>query len=591
MSLFTELKRRNVFRVALLYAVGTWLILQVADVGVSLLGLPDWTGRLVFLLLAIGFPLVMVFSWAYEITPEGVKREKDVPRNQSITDETARKLNTAVIALLVLSLAGLVADRLIPEQAAVPEQTASIESASPPQTGPSPQSIAVLPFVNMSSDKENEYFSDGLSEELLNLLAKIPELQVAARTSAFSFKDTDADVVEIAQTLKVAHVLEGSVRKSGDEIRITAQLIKANDGFHLWSETWDRTLVDVFAIQDEIAEKVVAALKVTLLGEVPHARVTDPHAYELYLQAKAAADVGTEESMAESVRLLEQALAIDPEYAEAWTELSVVQTNQTGSGYISAADGFARAAVSARRALAIDPKDARALSGLGWNAMYRDWDFAEAARLIGESLRWEPGNASVMNASAVLNGVFGRRQQMMSLYEEALERDPMAMSVLGNLTGAYLNNDRIDDAAVLVERMRDVSPTSSFVETYGAWLHWWRGETEAALDGFIAIDNDIGDWGRAVALYDLGRDDEIDAVLRDMAAHGGRPTQFAVVQAYIGNIDQAFELLDRAYLERDDWLIEIRMYDALEVLYDDPRWEALLQKIGISDADAERIGL
>ena len=216
--------------------------MQVADVGISLLGLPVTTGRLVILLLAIGFPLVMLFSWAYEITPEGLKKEKEVDRTTSVTHETAKKLDTAVIVLLVLGIASLALDRLIPE-AAMPSDTANNALAEQEVIDSTPEhSIAVLPFVNMSADEENEYFSDGLSEELLNLLARIPQLRVAARTSTFRFKGSDAGIDEIAVKLNVAHVLEGSVRKSGDEIRITAQLIKASDGFHLWSYTWDRTI-------------------------------------------------------------------------------------------------------------------------------------------------------------------------------------------------------------------------------------------------------------------------------------------------------------------------------------------------------------
>ena len=588
MSLFSEMKRRNVFRVALLYLVGSWLIMQVADVGVSLLSLPDWTGRLVFLLLGISFPLVMVFSWAYEITPEGLKKEKDVERDESITSDTARKLNTAVIVLLLLSLGGMIADRLIPERVVPVDQavTSAAVAAGPPE-----QSIAVLPFVNMSADQENEYFSDGLSEELLNLLAKIPELQVAARTSTFSFKGSDAGIPEIAIKLNVAHVLEGSVRKSGDEIRITAQLIKAADGYHLWSETWDRTLVDVFAIQDEIAAAVVAALKVSLLGEVPHVRVTDPRAYELYLRSKAAANLSSREGFAQAALLLTDALAIDPDYAEAWAELSVVQTNQTGQGFIPIEVGFERARLSAERALKIDPAHAQAMSGLGWNMMYWDWDFAEAARLIREARRLAPGNASVLNAYAVLHGVFGRRQVMMGLYEDALERDPVAMSVLGNLSGAYMNYGRNDDAELIVERMRAIEPDSAWVHGSDAWLNWSRGNAEAALDGFSGLSGSVGAWGTALALYDLGRDEEIDDAIATLLSAGGRPTQLALVEAYRDNADRAFEWLDRAYEEHDDWLIEIRMFRDFEPLYDDPRWEELLGRIGISDTDAERIGL
>jgi len=570
MSLFSEMKRRNVFRVALLYLVGSWLIMQVADVGVSLLSLPDWTGRLVFLLLGISFPLVMVFSWAYEITPEGLKKEKDVERDESITSDTARKLNTAVIVLLLLSLGGMIADRLIPERVVPVDQavTSAAVVAGPPE-----QSIAVLPFVNMSADQENEYFSDGLSEELLNLLSKIPELQVAARTSTFSFKGSDAGIPEIAIKLNVAHVLEGSVRKSGDEIRITAQLIKAADGYHLWSETWDRTLVDVFAIQDEIAAAVVAALKVSLLGEVPHVRVTDPRAYELYLRSKAAANLSSREGFAQAALLLTDALAIDPDYAEAWAELSVVQTNQTGQGFIPIEVGFERARLSAERALKIDR------------------DFAVATRLIREARRLAPGNASVLNAYAVLHGVFGRRQVMMGLYEDALERDPVAMSVLGNLSGAYMNYGRNDDAELIVERMRAIEPDSAWVHGSDAWLNWSRGNAEAALDGFSGLSGSVGAWGTALALYDLGRDEEIDDAIAALLSAGGRPTQLALVEAYRDDADRAFEWLDRAYEEHDDWLIEIRMYDGFGPLYDDPRWEELLGRIGISDTDAERIGL
>jgi len=593
MLLFSELKRRNVFRVALLYVVASWLMLQVTDVGVSLLGLPDWTGKFVFFILLIGFPLVLLFSWAYEITPEGLKREKEVDRNESITAETAHKLNTAVIVLLVLAIGGLIVDRLIPEQgqSVVDVPASETTGAEVVEPGPAERSIAVLPFVNMSADADNEYFSDGLSEELLNLLAKIPELRVAARTSAFSFKNVDADITEIADKLNVAHVLEGSVRKSGDDIRITAQLIKASDGYHMWSETWDRTLIDVFAIQDEIAAAVVDALKVSLLGEVPHARVTDAQAYELYLQAKAAANLSTQKSFEEAVLLLNDALAIDPEYAEAWAALSTVQTNQTGQGFVPADVGFERAKLSAERALKIDPVHAKALANLGWNAMYYDWDFGKAAQMIGEARRLEPGNASVLNSWAVLLGVFGRRNEMINYYEIALERDPVAMSVLSNLAGAYMNTDRIAEASAIVQRMRDFAPDSAWTKLQIAFLHWFQGNAELALDEFRAEDELIYQWGRAFAYYDLGMDQQSEETLEEMAEAGARPTMIALVHAYRNDFDTAFEWLDRAYEERDDYLIEIRMYKGFESLYTDPRWADLLDRIGISDTDAEEIGL
>ena len=585
MSLFTELKRRNVFRVALLYAVASWLILQVTDVGVSLLGLPEWTGRFVFFILLLGFPLVMVFSWAYEITPEGLKREKEVNRDESITAETARKLNTAVTVLLVLAIGGLVADRLIPEQAP-PIETVAEPAAS--ESAPIERSIAVLPFVNMSSDQENEYFSDGLSEELLNLLAKIPELQVAARTSAFSFKDSDAGIAEIADKLNVAHVLEGSVRKSGDQIRITAQLIKASDGYHLWSETWDRTLVDVFAIQDDIASAVVDALKVELLGEIPHARVTDPRVYELYLQAKASHNLFSEEGLSRAAELLNEALAIDPEYADGWRQLSTTQINLVGQGHLPEDTGYPAARASANRALALDPLTAGAHTNLGWIAMYSDWDFPEAARHIRRARQLQPGDASVLNTYGVMNGVFGRLDESRSLYEEALAVDPLAMSVLSNLAGANLGVN-LDRTAELVVMMREIETGSYTAEIYSAWHAWFNGDAEIAFDRFGKLDDSNRLWGQSLALWDLGRDAEADAAIEEMARIDAGPTRIALSYAHRGDNDKAFEWLERAYQDRDDELIEMRMYSPFESIAGDPRWLALLTRLGISDADAEQI--
>ncbi len=290
MSFFKELQRRNVIRIAILYVVAAGFILQGADLLTSVLQLPAWSSQLVFMFLALGFIPALLFSWVYELTPEGLKRETDVNRDQSVPSETGRKIDRLVAILLVLAIASIWLGRLIPDEAPagpaapaeeIAEPTAAGTTAVPVDAAGIQSSIAVLPFINMSSDVENEYFSDGLSEELLNLLAKIPELQVAARTSSFTFKDrTDADIAEIARKLGVANVLEGSVRKSGNTVRITAQLIEAERGFHLWSETYDRSLDDIFAVQDEIAAAIVNTLELTLLDSVPESARTDSNLVE-----------------------------------------------------------------------------------------------------------------------------------------------------------------------------------------------------------------------------------------------------------------------------------------------------------------------
>jgi adenylate cyclase len=256
-GLFEELKRRNVFRVAIAYVAVSWLILQVADVVFENFGTPGWVMKTLMFLLAVGFPLAVLFAWAFEMTPEGLKREREVDRSQSITQETGQKLNRMIIGVLIVAVGFLLADKFMlqpaPGDAVVKEAPDEIE-----------KSVAVLPFVVMSSGPDDEFFADGITEEILNSLAQVPDLLVTARTSAFAFKGMDVPIPEIAAKLGVANVVEGSVRRSGDQLRITAQLIRARDGFHLWSETYDRSAADSFGVQDEIAEKVAGALNVVL---------------------------------------------------------------------------------------------------------------------------------------------------------------------------------------------------------------------------------------------------------------------------------------------------------------------------------------
>ncbi len=273
-NLFQELKRRNVFRVAIAYAAITWLILQVSDIVLENIGAPAWVMQTLMFLLAIGFPIAVLFAWAYEMTPEGIKLEKDVDRSQSITQQTGQRLNRTIIVVLLAAVGFLLADKFMPEGEA-PEVTAAGD-----------RSVAVLPFVAMSSGENDEFFADGLTEEILNSLTRVPELLVTARTSAFHFKGQDIPIPEIAAELGVEHVVEGSVRRSGDQLRVTAQLIRAADGFHLWSETYDNNTEDTFGVQTDIAEKIASSLGVLLdedvLAEMRSSGFRNPEAYVAY---------------------------------------------------------------------------------------------------------------------------------------------------------------------------------------------------------------------------------------------------------------------------------------------------------------------
>ncbi|MGD8637070.1 MAG: adenylyl cyclase, partial [Gammaproteobacteria bacterium] len=375
MSFIDEIKRRNVARVGVLYVVAAWLLLQVTDVLSSLLPVPVWTGSLVFILLVIGFPLVLIFSWIYELTPEGIKREKDVDRSQSVTGETGRKINILIIVLLVLAIATVLLDRFIPHEAPVVEQAtveeteaARAEEPADPAAmvaqkfaPPADRSVAVLPFVNMSGNPENEYFSDGLTEELLNVLAKMDGLRVAARTSSFRFKGEVGDPAEIGEALNVNHLLEGSVRQSGDRIRITAQLINASDGYHLWSETYDRTLDDVFAIQDEISRAVASALEVRLLGGPDAAspvRVATRNmaAYNAYLKGTQLLAGSGVDTYRAAEALFEEALRLDPDFAAAHAGLARAWVDLANWGTLDFRDTLPKVQEQIDKALAIDPQ-------------------------------------------------------------------------------------------------------------------------------------------------------------------------------------------------------------------------------------------
>jgi TolB-like protein len=338
MNLFNELKRRNVFRVGIAYGLGAWVLLQAADFGLQVIDAPNWILQVLVLIAAIGLPAVLVFAWVFEITPEGVKREKDIDRNQSITPETGKKLDRAIIGILVMAVALLLIDRfqsadpqIRPAEQGVAHTAPAVEPQVKDSARPDRMSLAVLPFTSMSTGEDDEYFADGLTEEILNSLAQLPELLVTARTSAFSFKGQDLPVQEIAQALGVAHIVEGSVRRSGDRLRITAQLIRATDGFHLWSENYDSREADTIAVQEDIAEKIAQALDVVLDDTKREAMqrvgLRDVEAFIAYQKAlewygRAHGEVETVYGLTQANRYFDQVIERVPEFAPAYHDRS-----------------------------------------------------------------------------------------------------------------------------------------------------------------------------------------------------------------------------------------------------------------------------
>ncbi|MEM7417604.1 MAG: FlgO family outer membrane protein [Gemmatimonadota bacterium] len=453
-ELFQELKRRNVVRVGAAYAVVTWLVLQVVDTVAPLMGMPDWVPGFVLILLGVGFPIALLFSWAYEITPEGLKKTEEVDVIASVTADTGRKIDRVIIAGLALLVIFLIGERFLGGSTSSGPRTLTAEDAS----------IAVLPFVNMSSDEEQEFFSDGISEELLNVLAQVPDLRVAARTSSFQFKGDNRDVTEIAQQLNVRHILEGSVRKSGETVRITAQLIDASDGFHLWSETYDRSLENVFAVQDEISSAIATALRtemgldvVEIVREVP---TEVPEAHEAYLRGRHLVVQRTRASIEGAVEEFRRAIDLDPNYAVAHAELSLawhlLEDDQYGS--LDRAEVLARAEPSAFTAIALDEGLAEAQAARGFVEWQRR-DFDQALAAFGAALEINPNYVDVHTwTSNLLTDDLGRYQEAEERQAIAAALDPLSIPANANVAREMFEQGRLDDAEEAIGKLEPLSP-------------------------------------------------------------------------------------------------------------------------------------
>jgi len=576
-----ELKRRNVIRAAILYLGGVWALAQgIAQLGPSV-GAPEWTTRWFLVAAAIGFPFWITFAWLYEFTQEGLKRESEI-ETRSITRHTGRKLDLAIIGVLTIAVVLLLTDRFLLRHR---NETTIAPIAE--------NSIAVLPFVNMSEEKSNEYFSDGISEELLNLLTKVPQLQVAARTSSFSFKGKQVEVPEIARQLHVASVLEGSVRKSGDRVRITAQLIRAREGFHLWSETYDRKLDDIFKIQDEIAAEVVKQLKVRLLGAAPRVRQTDPKGYMLYLQAVQLGRQNTPESFTQSDALYRQVLEIDPRYAPAWRELARNFTNEADAGMLSNSEGYARAREAGEKALAIDPHYASAHSALGWIAM-ANHDFLNAAKHFERALALDSNDLSVLGNSAAFLQALGRLDEALAIQQALVRRDPLNVTALYNLGYTQRVIGQYDAAIVTYRSVLGLSPgyAGAHYQTCVAML--LKNDAPAAR---TEIEQENNEPARLIGLpmvyHALGRKAESKSALATLIARLEKDWSYNIAQvhAFRGEADKAFEWLDKAVAYQDPGLSDIVRENLFNNIHSDPRWLPFLRKLGVAPEQLAKIQL
>ena len=570
MGLVSELRRRNVFRMAVLYMAAAWLIMQVAEVLESLVGLPGWAGSAMLGLLTIGFPIALILSWFYEITPEGISLEKEVDPEDSITHVTGRRLDFIVISMLCAAVIMFAYDKWW-------------------IGGPPEQSIAVLPFNNMSSEPEQEYFSDGISEELLNLLAKIPQLKVISRTSAFSFKGKDVDVRTVAERLNVAHVLEGSVRKAGNQLRITAQLIDARSDTHLWSETYDRTLDDIFAIQDEIAAEVVEAIAGPLLGEAAEAadpRGNNADAYNAYLLGRHFSNRMSEEDLWRAIAYFEDALALDPDFGPAWVGLANAHQRLGSSGYVTVEVAHSKALGAVERALELDGKLAQGWAALGAIKAVFEWDWAGANAAYQRALELNPGSAEVVRGAGSLAANLGRLEEAIELTRRAVDLDPLAPYTRANLALMLTNARDLEEAATVLRKEMELNPDLVMTHSILGFVYLAQSRLREALEEMQREQDEVFQLqGLTLVHLALGEQEVADAAFAKLIENHQRDSAFQIAQvyAYGGNADQAFDWLERAYLQRDGGLSQMKVNLLLANLHDDPRWNPFLEKMGLAN--------
>jgi TolB-like protein/Tfp pilus assembly protein PilF len=538
-ALFAELKRRNVIRVGVFYGAAAWLILQVADVLLEVIDAPDGSLRLIAVILALGFPFSMILAWAFEITPEGIKLESELDRSQpgsrAALAESNRKLDLATIALLVLAI-GLFSWVNLGHRASPPP----VAMSDAPETGaPLDLSIAVLPFVNMSTDPDNEYFSEGLSEEVLNVLARIEDFRVAGRTSSFAFKGQMQDLRAIGDRLSVANILEGSVRRQGDRVRVTAQLIDARSGYHLWSDTYDRKLDDVFAIQDEIAMEVVKALRRTLLpadaAVIGQTAKGDIEAYNHYLRGQFHARLRTRAGLERALEEFHQATLIDPDYAPPYAGIAMVYALLDNYGYRSLAETEQSAYRALERALSLDPSSDEAwairgmLLGQGAGAMQRR---EEARAALDRAIEINPNNAfaHLWRANTLPSDIEAARQSITRAYD----LDPLSPVIVYRRA---LDALQVRDQAALARfqgELEEVAPD---------WFMTWSAAGEIAAeqgriaDAALAIE-------KAVALN---------------PEYMGNVGKLAACLEMMGFVERAEEMLEEAWERSGSELVSLQL--------------------------------
>ena len=575
-NFFTELKRRNVSKVAVAYAVVGWLLIQIATQVFPFLEIPNWAIRLVILLTALGFPVALIIAWAFELTPEGIKRTEAADAAGQRSRGGIWIAVVVVAAILSLGLfflgrytAGNATPRLHEAATVIPHK-----------------SIAVLPLLNESGDPKDEYFSDGLSEELIAALAQISGLKVIGRSSSFRFKDRTEEPKTIGKKLGVSSLLEGTVRKQGDRVRIVAELINAADGIEVWTRTFDRELKDIFAVQQEIARAVAESLRVTLLGSEEKATqmATDSvEAHNAYLQGHFYSVRRNTEDYRKAIDYFDQAIQLDSSYALAYAERSEVWTvigDLTGQR----STAFPNARSDAEKAVAIAPSLAEAHAALGWVRAFVEWKFAEGLSELQRAKELSPANPTANDLLARVIVYTGRMEEAERQARQAVELDPLSAAAQFTLGRVLFYSGKLDEAYAAGRKLAELQPSASSSHRWQVLVAVQRGDGETALrEAQLEPDDTIRPFELALAQYIRGDRKAADAALAELIANSrdGLAYQVAQVYAVRGEKDKAFEWLQIAFDHHDGGMPSLLVDPLLRGLRDDPRYKNLVAKVGL----------
>ena len=571
---FAELKRRNVYKVAIAYGAVAWLLTEIATQVFPFFEIPNWVVRLVVLVVIAGFPIAVVVAWAFELTPEGLKRTEIADAKYPLGRSPKRAWIYIVIIAGAISVGIFFLGRYTS-----PKQREANELPG--------KSIGVLPFVDLSQAKDQEYFCDGISEEILDALAKVEGLRVVARTSSFSFKGKNADVAQIAQKLNVENVLEGSLRREGNRIRITAQLINARNGFHIWSETFERELQGVFAVQDEITRSIVDALKIKLAVAPPAHAEQNTEAYDLYLQGLYFSNKSDEEQLRKALALFQHALEKDPTLSRAWTGIAKAWY-WLADAYLKPLEAYPAVESAATKALELNERDAEAHCYLSEAKRVLHWDPNGAERELKRALEIDANSSSAHLFSANLHLCSGDLDEVPREMHEAERLDPLSAIVSDLQASVYVNLDRLEDALSAVRRTLTIDPNYIYVEPTLARVYREQGKLDDALAIYLKAREMTHEptAGLAITYARLGRVSEARRVLQQLIDKANRSyvagEQIATVFVALDDHDEAFRWLNRAVDEHSANIISTRR--ELRPLHSDARFPELLRRMGIDPA-------